>query len=842
MTTSGVEPSGDPWMRAGHAIGRFVVRYRWAVILLSVLLTGGLFAASSRLIVDNGPDAMLESNSEASQRLNELRKHFGEDEVALALVTGDVFTSGYLRRLRDLHHDLEQIDLELESLGQTRVQAVEPGTDDQPQSADAVGFGMEDGQGWGSEVGGIFEDVTSLVNVRRTRWSEDRVRIHGLLEDGIPEGDGLAQLRDEVLRDPTLVGQVVGQSGQHSVIVMRIAAVSDADSVKVIDAVSRIAKEHEAEGFTVQVAGLPALSASLAAMMEENLGRVFMLAILIMTGILALTFRSLIGVAGPLLVVIQATIGTMGAMALAGAPLTMLGTILPTFLICVGICDAVHVQTIYRDALTRHSEPKDAVLEALATTLRPVAFTSVTTAVGLAGLCFAQLPAVQSLGLFGGFGVMLALLHSIAFLPAFLSFSRGKGFANTSKVSLFNVVDKLLGVCLRASGSTGTSPRRAMRVIALLVATTLALGVGMLRLETRHDTLSWFPETYPVRVAYDDVDRHVGGTSDIALVIQTGEENGLKDRGLLLGLQDLEKHVRHYRDAEGIPLVGNAVSVLDPVRETWRAVHEGDPAAYAVPDDARGVTDMFTLFETSAPDDLRQLATVDMSTALMRYRVRWKDATLYAGLLDHIQAGIQRYVPAEVEVFVTGSFYNSLSVVQNVLGDLSASFSVAFVGIALLLLVLLRNPTLGSVAVASNLLPIVWVLGIMGWVGIPLTIGNLLIASIGLGIAVDDTIHFVHRFRHEHEAGYDVRAALARTFIASGRAIVISSITLLIGFGVFMTASMQNIFHFGLLVSMVVIAALLIDLLLVPAMLIVAYRSEVERNTVNEEEAHAVRI
>jgi predicted RND superfamily exporter protein len=804
-----------------------VVRYRWPVLIVSLLATLGMARAMKDLKVENGPDAVFSVGSEARVLLDEYRRNFGQDELFLVLAEGDVFSLDYLSKLKALHDDLSGIDVALKD--KKTAPAAEAAAKAPAVDPDLAGFG-DTGDSWSGEQGGnIFEDVTSLINARRTRFVGGALQVKGLLEESWPSAHELPALKKEVMADDTLVGRFIGKAGRHSVIALRTGIMSEADSARVSAAISEKLHKHEAGGFHLQLAGSPAFNAAITAMMDENLGRLFMSAIAIVILALALTFRHVLGVLAPLGVVIQSVIWTFGTMALTDVPLTMIGTILPTFLICMGVCDSVHLQSAYRDARIAGLEGGDAVKRAVQSTLRPVMFTSATTAFGLFGLNFAYLDAVKHLGRSGAVGVMVAFVYSITFLPALLSFNKKGTFGSARGGSLITAIDRFLGWArgVALEGQPHAARRRAWTIVGAMSVLTALLLAGMTLLRVEHNPLIWFPEKHPLREAYGAMDGHVGGTSDLVLIVKSNQPEGVKSRELLERLQTVEKDVKQFvSEQHREPIVSGAASILDPIRETWRAVHENDPAAYRIPDSDRGVVDMATLFESSAPSQLRQLATLDMSNAVMLFRVRWLDATEYGPLLDYVRSRVDTLVGSLAQVSITGTFASNISIVNNVLQDLARSFSSSFLVIALLMIILMRSIPLGLIAMVPNVLPILWILGLMGYANVPLTIGNLLIASIGLGIGVDDTVHVLHHFRDAWRKHGDVEQALTETMETSGRPLVVNSLVLISGFSIFMTASMVNIVHFGLLIAAIIGCALIAEIALTPALLRIMYKTK----------------
>ena len=827
-------------------IARAVVRRPILAIVSTLLLSGVFgFSAVTRLKLDNSVEAFTASESEARALLERFRDDFGRDDFFLVMVAGDVFSPRYLDRLRTLHDALADLDLDVPSLGQRKLRtkasatsaAAPAGPSAKAKPAAAIGaddfasFGDEGTDlAWGDEAGGtIVDEIISILNVRRTRAVGDGIRIGGWMEP-MPAESELPALRAAMLREHTLVGQVLGEQAQHSVISIRTAFMSEEDSARVYAAVVDICNTARAPGFEPHVAGPPALGAAINEMLIGDLRRTGVVAALSMLLALLWLFRHPMGIAGPLLVVTQAALWTFGFRAMVGWSMTMLSNILPAFLVCVGIGDSVHIQSVYRDARRRGLENDDAIIHAVASTGIPVLFTTLTTMVGLLSFRFATVDAIGEMGTAGAFGVSVALLHSLVFLPAFLTFNRhsllgAKGAGGSDRLD--KMLDHARGFSAdvgAASGGIRNAPRRRR---ALLIAIALGLGslVGMAGLRVYHNPLSWIPEKFEVRRAFDLIDAHVGGTANVQLLITAKEGKTVKDIELMRGLEKLVEHIRAWRAPDGEQaLVGNAISLLDVIKETNRALHNGDPAWYRLPDSDRALSDLLFLFENAGPDQLRRLASNDLHKTQVTIRVRWVDATSYGPFADWIQQGVDTHIGDLAVVEPTGAVYSLFNIVSSIIADLIRSFGVAFAMITLMMVLMLRNLRLGLIAMVPNLLPIMMIMGIMGFAGIPVDMSNLLIASIAIGIAVDDTIHFLHQFQSNFRRTGNVEAAINHTFQHSGRAMVSTSVILTMGFCVYVSAEMANLTRFGLLVALTVVMALLIDLYFAPALLRMAYR------------------
>ena len=784
--------------------------------------------------MDSSTEAFLSSNDESSRVLEDLRDSFGKDTLFQILVTGDVFTLKYLKRLKALHLEVQALDMHLETLGQRKPPSQEQeekalSTPSPIQNDDFDGFEespVGDDHSWGEEGGGsIVEQVISLVNVRRTRFEGGGLRVSGLL-DVWPSKQELTRLRPAVLSDPTLVGQVVGADGKHSVLVVRTQFMSEADSGKVYRALLDIASKHQREDFKIEVAGAPALFVALNTRMIRDLALTFGVSTALMLLIMAYLFRHPIGVIGPQLVCIQAAVVTMGALALAGRPVTMVTNVLPAFLACVGIGDAIHVQSVYRDARVHGHNNHDAVVYAVGATGVPIFFTSLTTAIGLLSFRFAHLQAIQDMGIFGALGVMVALLNSLTILPIALSFNHQSALGARSSVHTSGWTDRFLQGCNRISRT------RKRRRLVLLAAAAMALAsvAAASTLSVYHNALVWFPDDDPARLSIEHLDDNVGGTATISLLLKATEDDALKRRSTLVSLEDLERHVLSYRDPRYPKgMVTNVTSILDVVRESWRAVHENDSRYYALPDSERGVRDMLTLFENASPSELSHLATVDLSRSVMTVRAHWVDAWSYRPLVAHMKEGIDKYFRSGVTIATTGTVYSTVSVVDTLIGDLLRSFGTAFIVITVLMMLLLRDLRLGLIAMVPNLLPILAVVAYMVPARIHVDTSTLMVASIAIGIAVDDTIHFLHQFQAHMRAHGDVEAAIDHAFSHTGRAMIATSLILISGFFAMNVAYMGNVKTFGTLISLTVVFALLADLILCPALLRAFYIPRMNR-------------
>jgi hypothetical protein len=333
----------------------------------------------------------------------------------------------------------------------------------------------------------VVHAIASLVNATDIRQTEQGLEQQRLI-DPLPEESALPALREHVLADPALVDHVVSADGRMATIVLRTDFMSEADAAVVYDALQRILRESETDTFTLRLTGMAALEVALNRTMERDVTVVVSICLVAMLAILFFIFRGPFGVLGPLLVVVQAVVWTLGAMALAGAPMTGVTSVLASFLICVGMADSIHVQSVFRDLRRDGASARDAVVQALAVTGVPVLMTSLTTIAGLLSFRTASLSAVIDMGTYGAFGVAAALVLSLVFLPAFLTFHRGSGLGARAVAPqaggaphVPDMLDRILARCDATSRPVVVDGQRryGRRNLTLFVSLLIAAGVGV---------------------------------------------------------------------------------------------------------------------------------------------------------------------------------------------------------------------------------------------------------------------------------------------------------------------------------------------------------------------------
>ena len=350
------------------------------------------------------------------------------------------------------------------------------------------------------------------------------------------------------------------------------------------------------------------------------------------------------------------------------------------------------------------------------------------------------------------------------------------------------------------------------------------MGMGLPQLSFSHNGLKWLQEEHPVRRATEVMDSKLGGTVSLEVVVDTGKPNGLHDPDLLRRLEKSAAFVEKVSNGEAT--IGKGWSVETIVKEINRALNENRPEHYRIPDSRAMVAQEFLLFEGTGSDDLEEVVDADFSKVRFTMKAPLRDAILYQGLVRDIKNHFEKTYP-DAKVAVTGRMVLLMQMIYNVVSTTVKSDLTSLAVITLLMVLLIGQVRIGLLSMVPNLVPLLAVMGMMGWLHIPLDMATVLTWSIACGLVVDDTTHFLHNFRRYYEQSGDPEWAVERTMRTTGRAMLVTSVVLAAGFYSYLLADMRSTQNFGLIAGTTIVLALVSEFFLTPALMVLAHRKQV---------------
>ena len=787
-----------------------MIRFRLLVVLGVLVLTVLSISQIRHLGVDTSNEGFLHDDDPILQIYNEFRDQFGrDDKMAVAIKSDEIFTASFLVKLKQLHEELKENVPHL-------------------------------------------SDITSMINARNTHGEGDVLMVDDLLADFPETEEELAALKQVVLSSPLYKNMLISEDGTLTSIVLEsevygdsssenddllsgfddeLASGADIDAPQVylsdqqittmVETVRSIAQKYDDDNFRTYVAGTTVITQTVKKFMMTDMKRFMKLAIITIGFCLFIMFRRVSGVIMPLLVVALTLVATLGVMALTGTKFKTPTTILPSFLLAVGVGACVHALALTYLNLRRGKTRNEAITSAYSHSGLAIVMTSLTTAAGLASFAIAKVAPIADLGLFSAIGVMIALLYTFTFLPAVLSFiplKAPRGQVN-EPAAQETMMDRVL------NWVAAFSVRRYRMVLAISGTIILVGIVGLFKVYFSHDVLTWLPENLDVRQSTEIINEELRGSVVLELVLDTGRENGLYDKATLIAIDRLASDLENdYRHSE--LFIGKVISLTTILKEIHQALHENKKEFYKIPDNERLIPQELLLFENSGSDDLEDVIDSQFRLARITLKVPWLDALLYTPFINDVEKRFKDQFEGkkleggeEMQITVTGIMSLLGNIFYASIYSAAQSYGIALVVVTLLMVILIGELRLGLISMIPNLGPILIVLGGIGWFSIPLNMFTMLVASIAIGLSVDNTIHFMYNFRKYYEKSGDIADAVRNALNTAGRALLTTTVVLSIGFFIFMFASMKNLFEFGLFTGIAIILALASNFFMAPALL-----------------------
>ncbi len=679
--------------------------------------------------------------------------------------------------------------------------------------------------------------VTSLLNVRSTRGAGDRLVVEALFEEWPRSEEGWAELERRARANPLYQDLFVSRDGRWTLLVVEpdpyaaVAAAQPALDVtagfddepasdvlpvlstahyrEIHDAVQAVADRHRG-GLEILVGGPLPMGAIIAGGIERDFGVLLGAATAVIGGLLLLVFRRLSSAVLALLVVLLSLASAIGLMAWLGIPLDIGTQVLPSFLLAVGIGYAVHVLTIFSQRFRENGDKPAAIAGALEHTGLPIVMTGLTTMAGLLAVAFTYLVPLERIGVFAPLGVLMAVTSSLVLLPALLAVLP---IAPATPQALPRIAERAL---VRLGDFSVAHRRSILGGLALVLL--LSVG-GIQRVGFSHNPLLWVDEDSEFRRANAVLEEQFGGAFEIDLLVRAREEGGLRRPELLRALDSLEARLLAL-ETRGIA-AAKVIGLHGVVKEIHQALHEDDPAFYAVPEEVDVVAQELLLFENSGTDDLEEVTDTRFGLGRVSVRVNFADGYALVPYGDLVDRTAKEALGTLADAELTGFFALSVRTFSALNESLVRSYAIAMIVIGALMLLLIGRVREGLAAAIPNLAPIFVTVGIMGYAGLPFSIFTLLVANIALGLAVDDTIHFVHNYLRDREDGGDPVGAVRRTLASTGSALLFTTVALLCGFSLFAFASLENLAAFGLLAALAIGLAFVADVLVAPGLMVI---------------------
>ena len=778
-------------------------------LLLTLLVVVALGSQLPNLTMDTSTEGFLHESDQMRIDYDVFRDQFGRDEkIMVAVKTANIFDIDFLLKLDALHSALEMQLPHTEAVN-SLINARNTYGDDGSLIVKPLVETLPENQ---SQLDSLKERAINNTLFDNLLYSED----HTITVITIDTSTYSLNQAEEVVDDGVFEVELeddlnfefdVEEEGQSTPKVY----LSDAENDEIIIKAQEIISNFEAEDFKIYLTGSAAISGIFKQALTKDSQIFISLMIAMIVVVLFALFRRLSGVLLPLSCVVLTLISTLSLMAAFGVPFTMATQIMPTFLLAVVTGASIHLLAVFYKDYSESKCKKTSLRYAMGHSGLAIVMTSVTTAVGLWSFSFSGVAPVADLGRFASAGVIIGLFFTLILLPALIALTNIKHKSNNKEKANATIMDR----GLLAISRIATSKAKMILIISGLLIAVAIFFAAQLRFS--HHPLNWLPEDNFARIATETVDQSLNGSLTLEVIIDTHQSNGLYDPEVLRTIEKTSRNINEI--AQGNMYVGKTLSMVDVVKEINKALNNNSAEFYVIPDERSLIAQEPVLFGSSGSNDLEALVHGDYSKARLTLKTPWVNALEARAFIKDAQKYFDEEFSGLATVTFTGIGTLMTVTFEQAIYSSAFSYLLAFGFITVMMVLLVGDLKIGLISMLPNILPILFIAMIMSIFNMPLDMFTLLIGAIALGLAVDDTVHFMHNFRRYEATYQDVDKAVDLTLMGTGRAITITSIVLALGFLVLTFSSMNHMFNFGILTASAILTALLADFFLMPAIM-----------------------
>jgi len=752
-----------------------LLRRRWLVLASFALVIIVSVVGMKRMVKETSFDDYFIEDDPMLVKTEEFKSHFGNDYYVGVLTKCDNhFTKENLTTLRALSNEL------LDSLS-------------------------------------YADKVTSLTDIEFMVGSDEGMTIEQIVPDEIPD-DGtpaMDSIRARAYSKPHVARKLISEKGDLSWIMVKLRTFPKdsvwkktstvAPDIITGQEVERIIKKPCYASLHPKGTGMPYVTNCKTVYIGQEMGRLMMIATLICMVVMLCMTRSLRGVIAPIISVIGGLFITYGIAGYTQMYVDSTVLMIPTILsFAVAIAYNIHIFSYFRGRMRIHGERRKAVVETIKEIGWSVFFCGFTTLVSLLSFLVIPIRPMHCVGIISSMSVLFVLLTSLIVTPVLLSFGKNKrpvdGFTEDSDTRWTAAMVHLCDKVLRNPKKIGYS----FLVICIL------LCIGLWKIEAAFD----IERTMGTKVDYVkevmDVGRsELGSLYSYDLIVELPNDDEAKEPANLQHLDELQQKVNGY------DLTKRTTSILDIVKDLNQTLNDGDSTFYRIPDTEEEVAQMILLYENAGGTESEYWVDYDYRRLRLMVEISDFNSAQVEQEMARIQDDAEQLFPG-AKITTVGNIPQYVTMMQYLVRGQMLSFVISILIIGVILMIAFQSIRVGLIGLIPNMMPAIFVGGYMGWMGIPLDMMTATLLPMMLGMAVDDTIHFINHSKLEFDRTRDYQTAIRRTFRVVGVAIVITSIITSAVFASFCSSACTMCLNFGLMAIIGILSALAADLLITP--------------------------
>ncbi len=757
----------------------WVIRWRWTIIVATLLGFLAIGSQAPKLTKDTSSDAFIDPEHSALLDRNRVERIFNiNDPIVVAVVNkseSGIFNPISLVLVEWITEQLQKIDnIDPDQITSLATEANIVGTDA------------------GMEVEDFFEETPA--NQTRTDWIGSAIK-----------------------NFPLYQGNLVGRDNNITLVVAEL--VDETLSAETYEQVVEILKSAPTgANDELHVAGEGAVSGYLQTYIDNDAKRLNPMAALIITIILFIAFRTLRGALVPNIIVILTAGSTIGAMAAFGVHFYVITNGLIVCMIGIAVADSVHIFSQYYEEINVDptADGKTITGRAMTKMWQPITLTTFTTIAGFSALAATTtMPPILYFGLFGALAVFLAWIFSMTTLPAILSLLKPKAsqvFVSHSD----ELQNKKPKFSFRLMSFIGKQVlHRPVSVIFISSVFAVIAAYGAFLVEGNEERIANFKPSEPIYQADKTINALTDGTYYLDIMVESPDQEGLYNPEALRKIEETQRHL------ESLPHVGGTVSIVDYIKQMHKSVNEDQQEFYTIPDDQNLIAQLFLLYSASGdPTDFEDEIDGERRLALIRASVDENKFSNNTILIQETQQWLtENYRDTPLTATISGDINVSYHWIAPIVGSNLFSVAICALAVVVMAALLFRSGPAGAIVLLPVALSILLVYAAMGYAGVWLGVGTSMFASIAIGLGVDFAVHTTHSIRTllaSETGSWEER--LQSLFPTTGRAQLFNFLAIALGFSALITSEVPPLIKFGSLVAIAVTTAFIAALVLLPAL------------------------
>lgn len=756
-----------------YTLGEKLLRFRWLVILLFILVAGFSATGMKKIQMDTSWDNWFLEDDPMKIADDEFKSIFGNNEyVAVLVEVDDVFDPTVLTTIRQLGAELKA----------------------------KVPFA---------------DDLLSITDCEFTQGDAMGLTISDLVPEPVPTDPAvLNEIRRKALDRELFGNRVVSDDSKQTWILLRMKTYpekwrnenNEGPDIAAGTIAEQIITQEKYKDLNPKGAGLPVLASDKTAFFKKEMGRNMGLSLIATIIVLGLAIRTLSGVVLPILMAAAAIVIAFGTQGHLGYKIDPSLILVPIYLgLAVAIGYAIHLFGFFNRHMAQTGKRKEAVIHAISECGWPILFTALTTMGALLSFHFVRVQTIRWVGTTASALVAVTLILTLTVIPAIISF--GKDKAPKSKKPQQRATELLAALSTRVL-------KHPNAVAAAFMAVFLICAAGLPRLEVSFDMV----KTYGLKIPYVAKIHHVAHTKvgslysyDLTVAFPHADEAKTPEN-----LKKFDALISH---AEDLPLSKRVTSVIPIIKDMNRSLNSGDRASYRIPDTREMVAQLLLLYENAGGAEAEKWVDYDYQRLRLQVEMDHYNSAQAKAQLEDLKAEAKKLFP-EATIGLAGAIAKFTFMMDIVSWGQLTSFAIALGVVTLLMMLVFGSLKIGLIAMIPNVAPAIAIGGLMGWFGIPLDMMTITIMPMLLGLAVDDTIHFINHCRLEYQRTGSYETSIARTFRTIGVAICMTSVVISANFSVYTTSVAKVYVNLGLLTIVGILTALAADLFVTPALLL----------------------